>query len=280
MREPGQGIVSDEDSMEGWEVDCVEEVIDSSPEHNRRRSEIPKVGISLSPEEEKEMDEDYDDDRMLRSAKVVKTSEYKKSITLKANKEDKSPEKKKKKYDTFFQETAPEEDINDYLREIGDSDETVLVANKDLKVTVADSKFNSGGFFSFSYIDFEILTEPFDWEVRRKEIDFVKMREYYLSQFPQYVIPPLITSNNKMGDGPKIEQSTFQQFLDSLLKHEEFRATEYLVTFLKESSQKKYTKFRNQMEKLPPPTELSDFRNIDGQVGISIPSNHMLFVKE
>lgn len=104
-REPGQGVISDEDSMEGWEVDCVEEVLEPSPEHNRRRSEVPRVGIHLSPEEEKEMDEDYDEERMLRSAKVVKTSEYKKSITLKASEEVKaaSPEKKKKKkYDTFF----------------------------------------------------------------------------------------------------------------------------------------------------------------------------------
>lgn len=58
------------------------------------------------------------------------------------------------------------------------------MANKDLEVEITEAKYNPGGFFSFSYIDFEIETTPFDWLVRWKEIDFIKLREYYIKYFP------------------------------------------------------------------------------------------------
>jgi len=47
-------------------------------------------------------------------------------------------------------------------------------------IEITDVKFNSGGFFSFSYIDFELNTYPFNWSVWRREVDFIKLREYYL----------------------------------------------------------------------------------------------------
>ena len=80
--------------------------------------------------------------------------------------------------------------------EITTSDETCLLGEKKLQIKVDDGKYNPGGFFSFSYTDFSIKTEPFGWSVRRRELDFVKLREYYTVMFPQYVIPPLITCDD------------------------------------------------------------------------------------
>jgi len=46
-------------------------------------------------------------------------------------------------------------------------------------------------------------TKPFNWNVRRREVDFIKLREYYLKRYPQFVIPPLIIAEKSGSiDGP------------------------------------------------------------------------------
>ena len=97
----------------------------------------------------------------------------------------------------FFKDEALAEqsETSSDAEEIADSEETCLNGCQGLEARITEERYNKGGFFSFSYIDFEINTEPFDWVVRRWEIDFIKLREYYVKAFPQYVIPPLIVED-------------------------------------------------------------------------------------
>ena len=75
------------------------------------------------------------------------------------------------------------------------------MANKNLEVEITEGKYNPGGFFSFSYIDFEIETQPYDWTVWRRQVDFAKMREYYATVFPQFVIPALVEPKKSDEEG-------------------------------------------------------------------------------
>lgn len=162
------------------------------------------------------------------------------------------------------------------------SEETVLNYHSDAKILITESKFNPGVFlFSFSFIDFEIETVPFNWVVRRKEADFIKLREYYVAYFPQYVIPPLVIPEKSSNlDVPGAEAVTFQMFLDGLMSNEEFKACNYLITFLKEPDEKRFKNYRSEMEEKSKPSNLGELSTISGTCDVSDPVHQLLFIKE
>ena len=86
---------------------------------------------------------------------------------------EKSDEEEKEQpnneYEKFFKDPVVEERPHSQLEHIiptSRSESTPLVNNKELRVTIGDPQYNSGGLFGFSYNDFQISTEPFEWLVR------------------------------------------------------------------------------------------------------------------
>ena len=112
--------------------------------------------------------------------------------------------------------------------------------------------------------------------MRRWEIDFIKLREYYVKAFPQYVIPPLIVEDADS----ESRQLYFQMFLDNLLKHEEFKATDYLVQFLTIRDDDQYKTYWSKIEKGEAPRRLYQYWNLEGKARLGVPSKHSLFVDE
>ena len=138
---------------------------------------------------------DDDDDEALDGWDV--NFELKEEDTVeKSDEEEKEDEKQPNdEYEKFFKDPVVEERSHSTLEQViqtSKSESTPLVNNKELWVTIGDPQYNSGGLFGFSYNDFQIVSEPFEWIVRWRESDFVKLRDYYQKMFPQYVVPPLI----------------------------------------------------------------------------------------
>lgn len=59
---------------------------------------------------------------------------------------------------------------------------------KNLSALVSKSRVCKDGFFSFSYASYEIQLNPIGWKVRRKEQDFIFLREYLRRKYPQHFV--------------------------------------------------------------------------------------------
>ena len=59
---------------------------------------------------------------------------------------------------------------------------------KNLSVLVHKHAVQKDGFFSFSYPSFEVQVNPVGWKVRRKEQDFIFLREYLRKKYPQHFV--------------------------------------------------------------------------------------------
>ena len=59
---------------------------------------------------------------------------------------------------------------------------------KDIAVSVTNPEILKQGVFSFSYLTYEVSTQPFGWQVRRREKDFEHLREYLIKHYPTQLV--------------------------------------------------------------------------------------------
>ena len=111
---------------------------------------------------------------------------------------------------------------------------------KQIKVNIQNPKPVEMGFFSSNYIVYEIetniLPDKVRWLVNRRYSDFINLRTALQSQFPNLLIPPL--PGKKIG-GRRFEldfvskrMHFLNEFLNNLVAIEEFKASDFLVSFL------------------------------------------------
>ena len=111
---------------------------------------------------------------------------------------------------------------------------------KQIKVNIQNPKPVEMGFFSSNYIVYEIetniLPDKVRWLVNRRYSDFINLRTALQSQFPNLLIPPL--PGKKIG-GRRFEldfvskrMHFLNEFLNNLVAVEEFKASDFLVSFL------------------------------------------------
>lgn len=75
--------------------------------------------------------------------------------------------------------------------------EPTLMNSKRIKIRVIEGALKSGGFFSASYLQYNIVTDPLGWSVLRKDADFYFLRKYLLKMYPYLIIPPLPPKKKK-----------------------------------------------------------------------------------
>ncbi|CAI2360774.1 unnamed protein product [Moneuplotes crassus] len=157
-----------------------------------------------------------------------------------------------------------------YIADIKTSDETKLLAEASVTANVLEATYCPGGIFQFAYNEYTIVTNPFGWMTKRRETDFVKLREYLCKMFPQYCIPPLVTPKS-MYDASSLKKKEFffQKFLNDVLANEELRACKYLELFLTVPNENKFKPIRKKHDRYPKPIELNEFCTIDGKVSIN-----------
>ena len=159
----------------------------------------------------------------------------------------------------------------DFEESIKISDKTSLCKSDETIVKITDVVENSGGLFKFSYVEYVIETQPFGWSVVRKENDFIKLRDYILKKFPQYVIPPLLPVKNLFTVHDKeTKRIYFQEFLSSLTKHPELCAWKLLEEFLSIDDEEGFRDVRKLRENEPAPTSLNTYSNRSGRANLTI----------
>lgn len=160
--------------------------------------------------------------------------------------------------------------LESYLADVKTSDETKLLSEANVTANVLEATYKPGGIFQFAYNEYTIVTNPFGWMTKRRENDFIKLREYLVKIFPQYCIPPLVTPRS-MYDASSLKEKEFffQKFLNDILANEELRACKYLEQFLTVPNENKFKPIRKKMDKIGRPSDIGDFSTIDGKVSIS-----------
>ena len=118
-----------------------------------------------------------------------------------------------------------------------------------LSISIQNPKEVDKGVFGQNYVLYEMVTEPFGWNVKRRYSDFDWLRRLIVKLYPGFNVPPL--PNKKMGtrrfdlDFVNKRMKFLELFINGVCENESFKASELLVTFLSCTDR---NKFENKMK--------------------------------
>lgn len=67
----------------------------------------------------------------------------------------------------------------------------------EIEISLKDFEIKQGGLFSFSYVIYRIITNPFKWEVKRRFSDLYWLRDTLIRLYPHLIIPPIHSKKKK-----------------------------------------------------------------------------------
>ena len=152
-----------------------------------------------------------------------------------------------------------------------------ILNGKQIKVTIKNPKPVEMGFFSSNYIVYEIetniLNDKIKWIVNRRYSDFINLRTALQNQFPHNLIPPL--PGKKIG-GRRFEldfvskrMHFLNEFLNNLVAIEEFKTSDFLVSFLSLVDRSQFDYKMKEINNLPaPPMYIEDIKTLSGKIKI------------
>ena len=150
-----------------------------------------------------------------------------------------------------------------------------------LQITVTDPQKINNGFFSKTYVNFLISTNPLNIKVRRKHYDFVWLRERLSIIYNLNVLPRLPKKGKVNGDTHiKKRMKNLERFLNYLLKDNLIKNSEIFYDFLTIEKDEELEKKKKIYNKLKTPTEFKDIQSMDGKLKIEVtPESEILFDK-
>ena len=154
--------------------------------------------------------------------------------------------------------------------------EKTILNDKDVKCQMKNPRPIETGFFSNSYILYDIETTVdlnTKWIVQRRYSDFIWLRESLIKFFPRDMIAPL--PGKKLG-GRRFEMdfvskrmSNLNHFLEEIIKNETFKTSDALVSFLSIIDRNRFEDKKKEINSyiLTPGPE--GIRTLDGKISIS-----------
>ncbi|CAI2361988.1 unnamed protein product [Moneuplotes crassus] len=140
---------------------------------------------------------------------------------------------------------------------------------KNLSALVSKGKVCKDGFFSFSYISYEVQLNPIGWCVRRKESDFIFLRDYLRKKYPQHFVPPLVLTNDKSSESSlRKKEKYFSRFLINVLRNPDLRGSYFLQEFLNTENQEAFERLMEQRKKEKMPETLDKYTTLHGKANI------------
>ena len=200
------------------------------------------------------------------------------------NENDQSKENNEQNNTTLNQSINPEnlqglkeEDfgiiIPDFI-ECRKSETTELCKYNKIEITVNDPKKVDKGFFSKTYIDFEIVTNPIKLSVRRQHAEFVWLRERLSVIFNTNVLPRLPKKGKVNGDKHiKKRMRNLERFLNYLVKDPLIKTSQILFDFLSIQDEEEYNKRKKIYDKMKTPNDFKEIKSIDGKIRVKISEN-------
>ena len=154
--------------------------------------------------------------------------------------------------------------------------EKTILNDKEIKSEMKNPKSIEAGFFSNSYILYDIETTidiNTKWIVQRRYSDFIWLREALIKFFPRDMVAPL--PGKKIG-GRRFEidfvtkrMNNLNIFLDKILKNETFKTSEALVTFLSIMDRARFEDKKKEINSYIIPEGLEGIKSLNGKISIS-----------
>ena len=163
--------------------------------------------------------------------------------------------------------------IPDFI-ECRKSEATEFCKYHQLEITVNDPKKVDKGFFSKTYIDFAITTNPIKLSVRRQHSEFVWLRERLSVIFNTNILPRL-PKKGKVKEDPHIQKRmrNLEKFLNFLVKDPLIKSSQILYDFLSIDNEEEYNKRKKIYNKMRTPNDFKEIKSIDGKTKIKISEN-------
>ena len=148
-----------------------------------------------------------------------------------------------------------------------------------IEITVTDPQKVNNGFFSKTYVNFLIKTNPINLKVRRKHYDFVWLRERLATIFNLNVLPRLPRKGKVNGDMHiNKRMRNLQLFLNYLLKDDLIKNSHIFYDFISIENEEEFEKKKKIYNKLKTPTEIKDIKSLDGKLKIEVTSQNEILL--
>ena len=156
-----------------------------------------------------------------------------------------------------------------------------LNQQENIEITVTDPQKVNNGFFSRTYINFLIKTNPINLKVRRKHDDFVWLRERLSIIYHLNVLPRLPKKGKVNGDMHiNKRMRNLQLFLNYLLKDDLIKNSQIFYDFLTIDKDEDFEKKKKIYNKLKTTTEVKEIKSLEGKLKIEVtPENEKLLSK-
>ena len=150
---------------------------------------------------------------------------------------------------------------------------------ENIEITVTDPQKVNNGFFSKTYINFLITTNPINLKVRRKHYDFIWLRERLSTIFNFNVLPRLPRKGKVNGDMHiNKRMRNLQLFLNYLLKDDLIKNSHIFYDFISIENEEEFEKKKKIYNKLKTPTEIKDIKTLDGKLKIEVTSQNEILL--
>ena len=156
-----------------------------------------------------------------------------------------------------------------------------LNEQENIEITVTDPQKVNNGFFSRTYVNFLIKTNPINLKVRRKHDDFVWLRERLSIIYHLNVLPRLPKKGKVNGDMHiNKRMRNLQLFLNYLLKDDLIKNSQIFYDFLTIDKDEEFEKKKKIYNKLKTTTEVKEIKSLEGKLKIEVtPENEKLLSK-
>ena len=154
--------------------------------------------------------------------------------------------------------------------------EKTILNDKDIKCEIKNPRAIEAGFFSNSYILYDIETTidlNTKWIVQRRYSDFIWLRDSLIKFFPRDVVAPL--PGKKIG-GRRFEMdfvtkrmNNLNKFLNVILKDETFKTSDALVSFLSIIDRVRFEEKKKEINSYILPLGPEGIKTLEGKISIS-----------
>ena len=204
------------------------------------------------------------------NSNVEKNSDPISKINDKIEKKEKKEKKYKKENDERFGVV-----ISDFIN-CKKNEVTCLEKYEKIEIKIEVNKKVEKGIFSSGQIifTFNIKTEPLNFFVNRKYVDFYWLREKLQIIYSTNILPEIQDIDYRFEESPEEKHERakriFQKFFDFILKDPLIKTSEILYDFLSIEKDSDFKKKKLEYDKIKAPIEIKNFKFIDGQVRINI----------
>ncbi|CAK72154.1 unnamed protein product (macronuclear) [Paramecium tetraurelia] len=147
------------------------------------------------------------------------------------------------------------------------------LSGDNVSAKIVTYKKESAGFFSSSYIVFQIETQPHGWVVFRRYSDFEWLRDSLQKFYPAFVVPPIHKKRSRSFEDTYLNKRVIfmQRFLNSIFKSYELKSNIIVKNFLSLTQNNEFKKFQESITKSAPPQTVQRMFSKEGQVNCVAP---------